>query len=91
MKYLLDENQPTAQYFPNTLTRSYDGKEVEIVGFYENMLCVISDYKPMDFSVTIDGVVQNIEFANPVYSMISIDDYVNSSPHYAEIPIINLP
>lgn len=87
--YLLNEAEPGSFTPLPTLTRGYDGKDIILLGRYQDKLCVIRDFYEEPVLQTIYGEEQLTNVIRTVYAMISVEDYLAGRPQYKDMPLIN--
>ena len=88
-EYLL--NLTDGSITPETLRCLYNGHDLQILGFYQDSLCVIVDYKDVTFQFEDEEGMHEYESVTPVYAMIDKKDFIASNPNYRIIPAPTIP
>ncbi|MPN13774.1 hypothetical protein SDC9_161100 [bioreactor metagenome] len=88
-EYLL--NLKDGSITPETLRCLYNGHDLQILGFYQDSICVIVDYKDVTFQFEDEEGIHEYESVTPVYAMIDKKDFIASKPNYRIIPAPTIP
>ena len=88
-EYLL--NLRDGSITPETLSCLYNDHDLQVLGFYQDSLCVIADYKDVTFQYEDEEGIHEYESVTPVYAMIDKKDYIASNPNYRIIPAPTIP
>ena len=88
-EYLL--NLTDGSITPETLRCLYNGHDLQILGFYQDSICVIVNYKDVTFQFEDEEGMHEYESVTPVYAMIDKKDYIASNPNYRIIPAPTIP